>query len=262
MLDTTRWISVPLGCLAALLVTAATSHAALTTGKCLAAKAKAAASFRKCSLDAEAKLLEGKEANLMKCGLALETKRGKLDAKAAKVGVPCRFGDNGDGTVTDYDTGLQWQVPNSLDGVAYLPNPNDVDNRYKWTATGTAAADGDVFSEFLGRLNGSEGNPFGIAPCSSTDGSDLDGGFAGRCDWRLPTVAELRGLVDVDRPACGILFPCLDPVFGLVASDPYVTSTAFAGNSFKVWYVSFKDGSFDGAPKGNSFAAMAVRGGW
>lgn len=262
MLDTIRRVSVLLPSLAALLMTTATSHAALTSAKCLAAKAKAAASFRKCSLDAEAKLLEGKEANLMKCGLSFEAKQGKLDAKAAKAGVACRFGDNGDGTVTDYDTGLQWEVPNSLDGIAYLPNPNDVDNRYKWTATGTPAADGDVFSEFLGRLNGSEGNPFGIAACASADGSDVDGGFAGRCDWRLPTVAELSRIVDVDRPACGILFPCLDAVFGFVASDPYVTSTALASNPFKVWFVSFKDGSSQSAPKGNSFAAMAVRGGW
>jgi hypothetical protein len=44
-----------------------------------------------------------------------------------------RFVDNGDGTVTDNQTGLQWEKKTTAVGsVANLADPHDVDNAYTW----------------------------------------------------------------------------------------------------------------------------------
>ena len=40
---------------------------------------------------------------------SFRTQLAKINAKATKAAIACRYGDNGDGTVTDYDTGLQWE---------------------------------------------------------------------------------------------------------------------------------------------------------
>lgn len=245
-----------------LVLLATTSDAALTTPKCLAGKARAAASFRKCRIDAEAKLLEGKEASLMKCDLTFDAKRAKLDAKAAKAGIKCRFRDNGDGTVTDYDTGLHWEQKNSPDGVAYAPNPHDIDNFYGWT-TVTNIADGTLFTDFLGRLNGSVDGLFDVRGCVASDTTDVDGGFGGHCDWRLPTIVELVALVDPTVPGCGTVSACIDPIFGVsTLLGSYATSTTSAVDEAKLWYVYFGAGNSGTDLKGLGYLARAVRGGW
>jgi hypothetical protein len=136
-----------------------------------------------------------------------------------------RFIDNGDGTVTDLATGLQWEKKDGADGTpghgtANLANPHDVDNGYAWSATGTAR-DGTAFTDFLSRLN----------DCTSNDGSTVTGGFAGHCDWRLPTVTELATLLDPRAPGCGsgrCCFPCIDPVFGPTAVGFHWSAVAVA----------------------------------
>jgi hypothetical protein len=71
----------------------------------------------------------------------------KYLASASKL--PCdppRFTDNGDGTVTDNVTALQWEQKTDDSGV------HDRDNLYSWSASGTAA-DGSVFTSLLATLN-------------------------------------------------------------------------------------------------------------
>ena len=87
-------------------------------------------------------------ADLAACDLVLQTALAKISAKATKAVIACRYRDNGNGTVTDYDTGLQWEQKNSPDSIAYFPNPHDVDNVYTWSATGQLA-DGQIVTEFL-----------------------------------------------------------------------------------------------------------------
>jgi len=55
-----------------------------------------------------------------------------------------RFIDNGDGTVTDADTGLMWEKKTGTVGISVLcdstdtcPDPHDVNNLYTWSRTGT-----------------------------------------------------------------------------------------------------------------------------
>jgi Protein of unknown function (DUF1566) len=115
-----------------------------------------------------------------------------------------RFVDNGDGRVTDTQTGLMWEKKTTAVGSG--PNyadPHDVDNYYSWSSTGTAP-DGTAFTEFLGALNNG----------TSSDGTTTTGCFANHCDWRLPTVEELAGIMDPAAAGCGSGSPCIDPAFG------------------------------------------------
>ena len=158
----------------------------------------------------------------------------------------CRFLDNGDGTVTDNQTGLQWEQKNASDGMVDLTNPHDVDNRYTWSSSGTAA-DGTAFTDFLSRLL-----------CVSGDGITVTGGFAGHCDWRLPTIAELRTIID-----CGSGSPCIDPVFGPIPLNDCWSSTSFADNGDNyAWCVDFPSGTVALCNRSsNSLVVLAVRGG-
>ena len=70
----------------------------------------------------------------------------------------------------------------------------------------TVAPTGTAFTDFLYNLNG---GPYG---CTSDYGyTHQDGGFAGHCDWRLPTIAELQTILLAPYP-CGTS-PRIDPIF-------------------------------------------------
>jgi len=244
---------------AAILCSAGAAWAGVTTGACLAAKLKAAGELRRCRANEEAKLLLGKAANAAKCPEKFAAKLAKLDLKAAKAGVACRYQDNGDGTVTDFDTGLQWEQKQASDSVQYFPNPHDGDNLYTWGAD--QLADGTVFTEFLGRLNGSVAPLFDLNPCLSEDGIGVSGGFANHCDWRLPTIRELATLVDTSAPGCGVTDACIDPVFG-PTREVYWSSTTNPPLLDEAWTVIFLSGSEAVSVKSIAQFARAVRGGW
>ena len=123
-----------------------------------------------------------------------------------------RFVDNGNGTITDTQTGLMWEKKSTVFGLEW------VGQTYTWSSTGTSA-DGTLFTDFLATMN-----------CTfSADGTCGPGGYR---DWRIPTVEELRTILSADCPA-GV---CIDPIFG-AADGYYWTSTSGVGGS--AWIVGF-----------------------
>jgi len=162
----------------------------------------------------------------------------------------CRFVDNGDGTVSDRQTGFQWEKKTS-DGSVH-----DAGNTYTWSASGTGP-DGTAFTSFLAALNG---GATGVGDCSADVSGDA-GGFAGHCDWRLPTVVELRTIVDTGASGCGAGGACVDPVFGTTSAGFYWSSTASADASGLAWDVPFSPDDARADPMSDDTFVRAVRGG-
>jgi hypothetical protein len=156
-----------LAVLVALLLAASVADAALTTSACLVQKRKAWITFRKCQGSEQLKQLKAKPVDLATCDAALQVALTKITAKATKAAIPCRYGDNGDGTVTDYDTGLQWEKKTGgVAGLCILGDVHCVNDTYTW----------DEANRFVD----GGANPSTLTSC-----------FSGHCDWRLPTIVEL-----------------------------------------------------------------------
>src|SRR5438093_12910544 len=155
-----------------------------------------------------------------------------------RKGAPLAYVDEGDGTVTDVNTGLMWEKL-SHDGTAH-----DDHNEYTWA---TAVA-GHVAT--LNALN-----------------------FAGHNDWRLPNVRELQSIANYQsvNPAVSSPFNnncapgCHATTCSCTASSDYWSSTSSVSDPSGAWYVPFSYGRVDafGRSGGKSSAASvrAVRGG-
>jgi hypothetical protein len=151
----------------------------------------------------------------------------EMVADDALAAVPKeRFVDNGDGTITDIQTGLMWEKKDAADGSLDLTNPHDVDNIYSWSSEldeDNTNPDGSAFTNFLATLNQETTND----PQSTC--------FANHCDWRLPRLAELQTIVAESCDGS----PCIDPVFGATAASAYWSSTSNTDSPVSAFVVHF-----------------------
>jgi hypothetical protein len=150
-------------------------------------------------------------------------------------GLVRSYTDNGDGTVTDNQTGLTWEKK-SDDGTIH-----DKDDVYSW---------GDAFGVFIAGLNTAN--------------------FAGHNDWRLPNRYELESMFDLTggNPAVDAAFnnncipACLVATCSCTQPDTeYWSSTSVALSTVFAW-VAFSNGGVNFDHKSFSTASVrAVRGG-
>jgi hypothetical protein len=129
-------------------------------------------------------------------------------------GAVLTYVDNGDGTITDMNTGLMWEKLSS-DGSVH-----DVSNGYTWD---------DAFAVHVATLNGTS--------------------FAGHNDWRLPNVKELQSIIDYENSA-SVVAPAFDNNCSAgcsvttcscsAALAGYWSSTTLASEPVVAWGVSFR----------------------
>ena len=162
--------------------------------------------------------------------------------------------DCGDGTLVDTNTGLMWEKKTNTCTIPDVTDPHCYLNLYTWTEANFVfpyEPSGTLYSDFLERLNDLMTPNDGTAtPC-----------FAGHCDWRIPEIGELRGILLAPAPNCTPV-PCIDPAFGPTQASFYWSSSSIAGGPGIAWGVYFSVGFVgNGIFKYNGYYARAVRGG-
>ena len=152
-------------------------------------------------------------------------------------GAALAYQDNGDGTITDLNTGLMWEKK-SDDGSIH-----DRDDAYTWA---------NAMGTFVAALNAA--------------------GFAGHTDWRLPNVKELQSIVNYGAETPSVSAILWTPCFGgfgctvltcsCTVSAGYWSSTSLERDPTDAWYVSFFEGGVIAGDKNDEvYFVRAVRGG-
>lgn len=213
------------------------AFAATDEEKCQKKKLLALGKRDLCLQKERGKEVLGKTPNVAGCAEKFDKQIEKAEKKAA-----CRWLDNGDGTATDLNSGLQWELKTD-DGSIH-----DKDDTYTWSDT-FSDPDGGAFVDFLGTLNGGE-----------SSGGVTTGCFADRCDWRLATIEELAGIVDLSAPGCGGGSPCTTIPGETVPSFYWSSSTSTVGPN-GAWFVHFFNDFVSFGLKDSGYHVRAVRGG-
>lgn len=169
---------------------------------------------------------------------------------AVQAGTGLSYTDNGDGTITDNNTGLMWEKKDDSGGI------HAVNEVYTWGEVVPPHSMNGTVTAFLAALN-------------------ADGGFAGYTDWRLPNVKELHSIVNYEvafpgptvHPAFhdpATCFGCTDvtaPSCTCTASANYWSSTTYQGIPNYAWAVGYYYGTLGADLKSDPLRARAVRGG-
>lgn len=149
-------------------------------------------------------------------------------------GLARSFTDNGDGTITDNNSGLIWEKLSDDDSI------HDKDTTYDWA---------NAFASKVATLNGAS--------------------FAGYNDWRVPSIAELETLRNFGAVSpsaysafnTGCVAACTVLTCSCTQSNFYWSSTAYQGNPSAAFIVTFSAGGTDAILKTGSRYVRAVRAG-
>ncbi len=139
------------------------------------------------------------------------------------------YRDNGDGTITDMNTGLMWEMKvGGGNSTTCLTALHGVNSRCTWNQ-----ASGDWIDDVNFEL------------------------YAGYDDWRLANIKELMSIVDY-----GTVTPAIDPIFGPTAANRHWSLTSSASLPTRAWDLSFSSGVvLTGLKATDLFRVRAVRGG-
>jgi hypothetical protein len=144
-------------------------------------------------------------------------------------GPTLRYTDHGDGTFTDNNTLLMWEIklpggtPGTCDLTTHL---HGVDSTCTWV---------DATGVWIAAINMAN--------------------LGGHSDWRVPNIKELQSIVDYDKTNPAASVP------GSTAAVSYWSSTTNAGFSSLAWFVPFDDGLVSFDEKSFALRVRAVRGG-
>jgi hypothetical protein len=232
------------------------------------------------SLNGETCVTQGFAGGTLRCGAGCV-----LDASGCYA---TRYVDNADGTITDNQTGLQWEKKLKLDSTQDFINLQDADNTYKWAGqcTITTSKDCQPTAEASAACTAGEGNTSGCAECTGGEGTcnatstvwtwlvALNAAnFGSQNDWRMPTRAEVESILDLTvatSPDIDVAFHgascgtgCADVTSAACACTR--ASTYWAGtypfDQIYAWWINFGGGNVTHFEKTNSAYVRAVRGG-
>jgi hypothetical protein len=164
------------------------------------------------------------------------------DDGTVRAGAVLSYTDNGDGTITDNNTGLMWEKKGDNGGL------HDKDNGYYWSGTGTQ----ETIWDWLDDVNAEGGT-----------------GFAGYNDWRIPNAKELQTLVHFQSspPTTPAAFHnnCVPGATVLTgsctATSNYWSSTTWVRSTSMAWGVTFYEALLQAYDKASTPKVRAVRGG-
>jgi len=215
---------------------------------CQQDKVLAMGNLRACLLKSQASVRGGKTDRSADCRAKFDAEIARTDRAATEAGTSCRFVDNGNGSVSDLNTGLVWEQKVAGSGCTHCADDTYTWSNYAVPGVDGTDADGGAFSAFLNALD-TELSVTGhdvATPC-----------FTGHCDWRLPTIEELNAIL---APS---LSPSLDPIFGPVKAGRYWSSTTSSADVSTAWTIDLSQPGTRGLVSKVSpgIFVLAVRGG-
>jgi uncharacterized protein DUF1566 len=168
------------------------------------------------------------------------------DDGAVQAGAELRHRDNGDGTISDLNTGLMWEKKSDDGGL------HDQDNAYFWDNGCCGDGSEETIWDWLDDVNGEAGE-----------------GFAGHADWRIPNMKELQSIGDSEAsaPAVARAFNtcctpgCSNLTCSCAPSVSTWSSTSSAHGPLDAAWALTADGSGGGYGKTDPYRVRAVRGG-
>lgn len=95
-----------------------------------------------------------------------------------------------------------------------------------------------------------------LTVCTDLNSANSGAGYAGRTDWRLPSIEELNTI-----PNYGVYNPAIDAAFfPNTASSYYWSSSTYVVNTDSAWVVNFGDGAMDSNGKAVNYYVRCVSG--